>query len=471
MRFQGEEEAAAKVPVTSPFRYNSPLVQVSLIGLVCFCCPGMFNALTGMGGGGQVNPDAANNANTALYTTFSIFGVLGGGVYNIFGPKVTLAMGCSTYVLYAGSFLYYNHQQDQTFAIFAGVLLGMGASFLWAGQGAIMTSYPTATRKGTYISLFWIIFNLGGVIGGLIPFILNYHRQEKAETVNDMTYIVFMCFMSAGTLISLTILSPDRVVKDDGTHCTNIKYSNVTTEAIEILKLFCNRKLRLIIPAAWASNFFYSYQFNNVNDFSFKSRRTRGLVGVGIVAVLGTVIWAGGLANQLNYSFDKPPNRLDFKRCGSDFAGPFVLYFSYGLLDAMFQYSPCKTCRYAGFYKGVQSAGAAVAWQVGKKKIPLLNQLIVNWVLTTLSYPLLAVLIYKAVKDTDGSKPAEDDDTASGLPPPASMKDGYKELENSITTEKNGLSTWQSLALNFYSLSTSCSSYTGNKSSIGRNLN
>ncbi|MBA0769455.1 hypothetical protein Gotri_018186 [Gossypium trilobum] len=480
MRFQGEEEAAAKVPVTSPFRYNSPLVQVSLIGLVCFCCPGMFNALTGMGGGGQVNPDAANNANTALYTTFSIFGVLGGGVYNIFGPKVTLAMGCSTYVLYAGSFLYYNHQQDQTFAIFAGVLLGIGASFLWAGQGAIMTSYPTATRKGTYISLFWIIFNLGGVIGGLIPFILNYHRKEKAETVNDMTYIVFMCFMSAGTLISLTILSPDRVVKDDGTHCTNIKYSNVTTEAIEILKLFCNWKLRLIIPAAWASNFFYSYQFDNVNglmfnlrtrgfnnvfywgaqmigsvgigyilDFSFKSRRTRGLVGVGIVAVLGTVIWAGGLANQLNYSFDKPPNRLDFKRCGSDFTGPFVLYFSYGLLDAMFQClvywvigaladTSETLSRYAGFYKGVQSAGAAVAWQVGKKKIPLLNQLIVNWVLTTLSYPLLAVLIYKAVKDTDGSKPAEDDDTASGLPPPASMKDGYKELENSITTEKNG---------------------------------
>ncbi|TYH43278.1 hypothetical protein ES332_D11G116800v1 [Gossypium tomentosum] len=369
MRFQGEEEAAAKVPVTSPFRYNSPLVQVSLIGLVCFCCPGMFNALTGMGGGGQVNPDAANNANTALYTTFSIFGVLGGGVYNIFGPKVTLAMGCSTYVLYAGSFLYYNHQQDQTFAIFAGVLLGMGASFLWAGQGAIMTSYPTATRKGTYISLFWIIFNLGGVIGGLIPFILNYHRQEKAETVNDMTYIVFMCFMSAGTLISLTILSPDRV----------------------ILKLFCNRKLRLIIPAAWASNFFYSYQFDNgaqmigsvgigyILDFSFKSRRTRGLVGVGIVAVLGTVIWAGGLANQLNYSFDKPPNRLDFKRCGSDFAGPFVLYFSYGLLDAMFQClvywvigaladTSETLSRYAGFYKGVQSAGAAVAWQVGKKK-------------------------------------------------------------------------------------------------------
>ncbi|MBA0560111.1 hypothetical protein Golob_017032, partial [Gossypium lobatum] len=271
-----------------------------------------------------------------------------------------------------------------------------------------------------------------------------------------------------GTLISLTILSPDRVVKDDGTHCTDIKYSNVTTEAIEILKLFCNWKLRLIIPAAWASNFFYSYQFDNVNglmfnlrtrgfnyvfywgaqmigsvgigyilDFSFKSRRTRGLVGVGIVAVLGTVIWAGGLANQLTYSFDKPPNRLDFKRCGSDFAGPFVLYFSYGLLDTMFQ---CLVYWICWFLQGSaeRRSGGCLASRQKKKKIPLLNQLIVNWVLTTLSYPLLAVLIYKAVKDTDGSKPAEDDDTASGLPPPASMKDGYKELENSITTEKNG---------------------------------
>ncbi|XVE73584.1 hypothetical protein DITRI_Ditri11bG0130400 [Diplodiscus trichospermus] len=475
MGFTGDAEAAAKVPGRSSFRYNSPLVQISLIGLVCFCCPGMFNALSGMGGGGQVDPTAANNANTALYTTFSIFGILGGGIYNIFGPKITLALGCSTYVLYAGSFLYYNHHHDQTFAIIAGALLGIGAGLLWAGQGAIMTSYPTSARKGTYISLFWTIFNLGGVIGGLIPFILNYHR-ENSETVNDQTYITFMCFMLAGALISFAILSPDRVVRDDGTRCTNIKYSNVTTEGIEILKLFLNWKLLLIVPAAWASNFFYTYQFNNVNglmfnlrtrglnnvfywgaqmigsvgigqilDLSFKSRRKRGLVGVVIVAVFATAIWAGGLVNQLH--FDKHPKRLDFKKSGNHFAGPFVLYFCYGLLDSMFQSlvywvigaladNSETLSRYTGFYKGVQSAGSAVAWQVDKKKVRPRNQLIVNWVLTTLSYPLLAALVYLAVKDDAIS--AEDADTASGLPPPASVKDGYKELGKSTpATEKD----------------------------------
>ncbi|KAI0520495.1 hypothetical protein KFK09_007971 [Dendrobium nobile] len=429
-----------KSPPTSRFRYNSPLVQVSLIGLVCFCCPGMFNALSGMGGGGQVDHDAANNANTALYTTFAIFGLLGGGIYNVLGPRLTLFAGCSTYILYAGSFLYYNHHSQQTFVIVSGGILGVGAGLLWAGQGAIMTSYPPPSRKGTYISIFWSIFNLGGVIGGLIPFVLNYHRTQSAS-VNDGTYIAFMCFMSAGTLLSLAILPPSRIIRDDGSRATVVTYSSVSTEGLEILKLFANWKMLLIIPAAWGSNFFYSYQFNNVNgiifslrtkglnnvfywgaqmigslaigyllDFSFRSRRKRGLVGISVVAVLGTGIWAGGLANQLRYTDGKWPYKLDFKDSGSSYAGPFVLYFSYGLLDAMFQ-SLCywvigaladdseTLSRYSGFYKGVQSAGAAIAWQVDEHKTPLVSQLIVNWALTSISYPLLAFLIVMAVKD------------------------------------------------------------------------
>ncbi|XP_073032980.1 UNC93-like protein 1 [Primulina eburnea] len=446
MGLQGDEETAKGsegIPFKrSVFRYNSPLVQVALIGFVCFCCPGMFNALSGMGGGGQVNPNAANNANTALYTTFAVFGILGGGIYNILGPKLTLVCGCSTYILYAGSFLYYNHYQHQAFAIVAGGVLGIGAGLLWASQGAIMTSYPPHNRKGIYISLFWSIFNLGGVVGGLIPFVMNYHRTD-AQSVNDGTYIGFMLFMAVGTILSLSILHPSRVVRDDGSHCTNIKYSSVSVEASEILKLFLDWRMLLLVPASWASNFFYSYQFNNVNgqlfnlrtrgfnnifywgaqmigsvfigyvmDFSFKSRRARGLLGIGIVAVLGTAIWGGGLAKQLDYRRGHlPTEKLDFKG-GSNFAGPFMLYFSYGLLDAMFQSMVYWVIgaladdsevlsRYVGFYKGVQSAGGAVAWQIDAHNVPFLNELITNWALTTISYPLLVILILRAVKDDD----------------------------------------------------------------------
>ena len=58
--------------------YYHPALQVALLGFVCFMCPGMFNALTGLGGGGQVNSKVQANANTAVYSTFAFFGFFSG---------------------------------------------------------------------------------------------------------------------------------------------------------------------------------------------------------------------------------------------------------------------------------------------------------------------------------------------------------------------------------------------------------
>eukprot|EP00249_Psilotum_nudum_P022934 c28698_g1_i3 orf=159-1610(+) len=444
-------------------RYYSPVFQITLIGLVCFCCPGMFVALNGMGGGGQLNPSAANNANTALYATFAVFGLLGGGIYNILGPHVTLLFGCSFYVLYVGSFLYYNHHTEQTFVIVAGALLGLGAGLLWAGQGAMMTAYPTEDRKGMYISLFWTVFNLGGVVGGFIPFALNYH--SSFARVNDGTYIAFMIIMSIGALLTLALASPHKVIRDDGSRVTLVRYSKVSLEMWEILKLFADWKMLLLVPACWASNYFYTYQFNNVNDALFTvrtrglnnvfywgaqmagsisvgylldhcstSRRRRGYVGVILLAILSTAIWGGGLANQLRYSRNKPLAKIDFKDSGSKYSGPFVLYFFYGLLDAMYQ-TLCywiigaltdnsqTLSRYSGFYKGVQSAGAAVAWQVDEHNVSFLSEIIANWGLMTLSFPLLLVLISLAVKDITPGQEQHERDFQKEAPGNAEGKD------------------------------------------------
>ena len=71
-------------------------------------------------------------------------------------------------------------------------------------------------------------------------------------------------------------------------------------------------------------------------DFSFRSRRKRGVVGIGVVALLASAIWGGALANQIKHD---PGVILDFKDSGSRYAGPFVLYFSFGLLDAFWESS------------------------------------------------------------------------------------------------------------------------------------
>lgn len=148
--------------------YASPTVQLLMVSLVCFMCPGMFNALGGLGGGGQVDKKAQMYANTALYGVFAVVGFFSGTIANVLGLRLTIAFGGVGYALYASSFLAYNHIQSLEFTVFAGAFLGLCAGLLWTAQGAVMMSYPTEDMKGRYISWFWVIFNTGAVIGSLV---------------------------------------------------------------------------------------------------------------------------------------------------------------------------------------------------------------------------------------------------------------------------------------------------------------
>ena len=174
----GEETGYSKSPVGWKYKtysfgfikipcYASPPFQLTLVAFVCFLCPGMFNAVNGLGGGGQFDASTTDNSNVALYSTFSVLGFFAGSIANRLGIKLTLSLGGLGYALYVASYLSYNHNQNSGFVIFAGAILGICAGMLWAAQGAIMMSYPPEQSKGRYISWFWMIFNLGAVIGGL----------------------------------------------------------------------------------------------------------------------------------------------------------------------------------------------------------------------------------------------------------------------------------------------------------------
>lgn len=148
--------------------FASPEVQLVLVSFVCFLCPGMFNAVSGLGGGGQVDAKDVSDANTALYSTFAVVGFFAGSIANWIGLRLTLSIGGFGYFLYVASLLSYNHNQNVGFLIFAGALLGVCGGLLWCAQGAVMMSYPNEKEKGKFIAIFWVIFNLGGVIGGLV---------------------------------------------------------------------------------------------------------------------------------------------------------------------------------------------------------------------------------------------------------------------------------------------------------------
>ena len=148
--------------------YASPAFQLTMVGFVCFLCPGMFNALSGLGGGGQQDVTTANQATIALYCFFCVVGFFAGSIVNRLGVRLTLGFGGIGYCVYVASFICYNHTANRGFSVFAGAFLGFCAALLWAAQGAIMMSYPGEGNKGKYIAAFWVIFNLGAVLGSLV---------------------------------------------------------------------------------------------------------------------------------------------------------------------------------------------------------------------------------------------------------------------------------------------------------------
>lgn len=43
-----------------------------------------------------------------------------------------------------------------------------------------MMSYPTEAEKGTFIGIFWSIFNLGSVVGAAVSLGQNFHSESNS---------------------------------------------------------------------------------------------------------------------------------------------------------------------------------------------------------------------------------------------------------------------------------------------------
>lgn len=111
--------------------YTYSWTQILITSFIFFCCPGvrsipscslcfrraslltrvaqMYNALSGLGGSGQLDSSVAANANVALLSATAgtaLFVV--GPIFKRVGPTICLLIGGWSYGLYSGSLLSYN---------------------------------------------------------------------------------------------------------------------------------------------------------------------------------------------------------------------------------------------------------------------------------------------------------------------------------------------------------------------------
>ncbi|EFE36170.1 DUF895 domain membrane protein [Trichophyton benhamiae CBS 112371] len=408
----------------------------------------MFNAVSGLGAGGLVNPQDIDKANVALYSTFAVVAFFAGSIANRLGLRYTLTFGGFGYFLYVASILSYNHNKNAGFLIFAGALLGVCAACLWTAQGTIMMSYPDEYSKGKFISWFWAIFNLGGVIGSLrtltfcskVPLANNLHN--KSNSVQDSTYILFMVLMFVGFLLGFALVNARDIKRSDGTRVILMKNPSWKSELIGLVTVLkSDWYIIALFPMFFASNWFTTYQFNAVNlaKFNIRTRALNNVLywisqmigafvfGYGLDAprvrrsiraryalvslfLITMAIWGDGWFNQKQYDRADvtETNRMDWT--DPNYAEPMVLYMLYGFYDAAFQTcaywfmgaltnNSRKLANFAGFYKGIQSAGAAIAWRIDSLGVSYRAMFISNWALLASSLIIAAPVVWKKIKD------------------------------------------------------------------------
>ncbi|CAG8126104.1 unnamed protein product [Penicillium olsonii] len=419
--------------------------QIILISFICFCCPGMYNALSGLGGSGQVNQTVTANANVALLSATAATALfVVGPIFDRVGPRVCLLLGGWTYPLYSGSLLCFNATKNGAFVIASGAILGIGASFLWVAQGAIMTTYVSESHKGRAIAAFWIIFNLGGGVGSLASFGLNY--DSKSGTVSNQTYIALLVIMAVGWLLGLLICPPS-YVRGTQLQETPKPEKNWRHVARQSFKTIVDWRVLCMLPLFFSANVFYSYQQNSVNGMNFDlrtrslnsalywiaqmlgglvmgmlldtpqlTRPMRARVAWVFLVVTGMAIWGGG------YSFQKWSDSRLRQGLKQDIdytddhisVGPMFLYIFYGAYDAFWQSfcywlmgaqsnSPAVAAVLVGAYKTFQSVGSAMAWRVNAINTPAMTQFAMNWGLCmgSLFIAIPTVLATTVTSETD----------------------------------------------------------------------
>ncbi|KAG7090640.1 hypothetical protein E1B28_009742 [Marasmius oreades] len=422
--------------------YYHPLTQIIMLGIVCFMCPGLFNAINGLGAAGRLDPTTSSNSNTALYSTFGVAAFFAGSINNVLGSKLTLLLGSFGYCIYIGSYLTLKlHPNASGFVIAAGTILGACAGMLWSAQGSLMLSYPTEKEKGRYIAVFWTIFNLGSVVGAAISFGENFH--SLSNDVNTGTYIAFLVLTAIGISVPTLMVSPEKIIRTDGTKVNIPLHPSWKTQIYGLwVALKTDPLIVLLFPMFFASNWFYTWQFNMYNWalFNIRARSLNNLV-YWVSQIIGSILisflldrtslsrrvrafssWAILFAmifvtHTWAYFYQKEYTRetyagdmtkMDIYDKG--YIPRVCLYVLFGILDAMWQTTaywimgamsndPAKLAYFAGFYKSLQSAGAAGVWRADAVQLPYMGIFISTWVLLVAGLLFALPMIHLRVKD------------------------------------------------------------------------
>lgn len=189
--------------------------------------------------------------------------------------------------------------------------------------------------------------------------------------MSDGTYIGFIVLTFIGAVLAWCLVNSGDVIRNDGSKVIVMKHPSWQTEILGLWQTFrLEPYVVLLFPMFFASNYFYTYQFNSFNGAKFNlrtrslnsilywlaqiggsflfgfcldiqrfERRTKAFAAWVALFILTMAIWGGGYVWQRGYTREeftaKTTKIYDWETSG--YVGPMFLYIFYGAFDAAFQ--------------------------------------------------------------------------------------------------------------------------------------
>lgn len=258
------------------------------------------------------------------------------------------------------------------------------------------------------------------------------------------TYIGFLILTLIGVAIPRLMADPKKMIRTDGTKVETYRHPSWKAEIYRLwFALRTDPAILMLFPMFYASNYFYTWQFNDYNQALFDirarslnnfvywlsqivgslaigtlvldqvrfPRRTRAFAGWTILFAMVFIVNAWGYSYQKTYTRESVAlltRKMDIHDPG--YVGHVWLMIFCGLLDAMWQTTaywlmgamsndPSKLAVFTGFYKSIQSAGAAGVWRADAVGIPYMNIFLSSWCLTAGGLAFALPMIYIRVKN------------------------------------------------------------------------
>ena len=186
---------------------RSPLGQVTIMGIVFLL---IFTAyITIQAFASKLYGDTlGSNMALTLYAVFTVACFIAPAITNVLGPRFTLFLGSLGYAALVAASLVLavsgSGPVTDTFVVLGGACCGLGAALLWTAQGRMMLEWSSGSDQGTIFAVFWALFNLSALVGGLLTFFYFADHDISDQKSLWPLYVVFLaCIIGGGAVTQL----------------------------------------------------------------------------------------------------------------------------------------------------------------------------------------------------------------------------------------------------------------------------